>query len=308
MRIVVAVGGNALQRRGEPLDAETQQRNVAAAADSIAALARAHQLVITHGNGPQVGLLALQADAYPGVGPTSLDVLVAQTEGMIGYLIVQALGNRLPGREIASLLTRVVVEADDPAFADPTKPIGPVFPADEAARMAAARGWTMAALDGGRRRVVASPAPLRIVEIATIRRLADAGAVVVCAGGGGIPVVAAADGSLTGIEAVIDKDRAAALLAVELGADALLLLTDVGAVMQDFGTASARPIRSAGRAALDALGLARGSMGPKVEACARFVAATGGVAAIGALDQATEVLAGRRGTMILADGAPIVAG
>jgi len=308
MRIVVAVGGNALQKRGEPLDAETQRRNVAAAARSIAPLAGPHQLVITHGNGPQVGLLALQANAYPGAAADPLDVLVAETEGMIGYLIVQALANRLPGREVASLLTRVVVDAHDPAFADPTKPIGPVFAAAEAARLAALRGWTMAAQDGGQRRVVASPEPRRIVEIATIRRLVEAGVIVVCAGGGGIPVVETAGGGTAGVEAVIDKDRAAALLAVELGADALLLLTDVDAVMQDYGTPQARPIRHAGAGALAALGLARGSMGPKVQACARFVAATGGVAAIGALDHAADVLAGTRGTRIVAGDAPIATG
>src|SRR5215207_1765841 len=230
MRVVAALGGNALLRRGQPLDAATQRRNIGVAAAALAAVARAHELIVTHGNGPQVGLLALQAEAYQEGGAYPLDVLGAESEGMIGYLLQQGLRNALPSRDVATLLTQVVVDAREPAFASPTKPIGPVYEAAEAAAVAAARGWAVRP-DGARwRRVVASPEPAAIVELETIRLLVDAGVLVICAGGGGVPVIAAGDGTLSGVEAVVDKDLAAALLAIELDADALLLLTDVPAV------------------------------------------------------------------------------
>lgn len=298
MRIVAALGGNALLRRGEPASLDRQRRHLSEAAGAIAALCRSHEVVLTHGNGPQIGYLALAAGAVPGIPPDALDVLGAESEGLIGYLIEQELGNRLPGRELATLLTQVVVDATDPAFARPSKPIGPVYPAEEAARLAQAFGWQLVAEGGGMRRVVASPEPGRIVEIAAIRHLVAAGVVVICAGGGGIPVVER-DGGLRGVAAVIDKDLAAALLARELGAAALLLLTDVDAVYRDFGTPGAAPIRQADSATLRRMMLPAGSMGPKVEAACRFVESGGDIAAIGRLQDAEQLLAGTAGTRVL---------
>ena len=274
MRVVIGLGGNAILRRGDAPDAETQRANIARAARAVAELARDHEVLVTHGNGPQVGHLALESAA--GAFARSLDVLDAETEGMLGYWIEQALRNELPEREIATLLTQVEVSGDDPALANPTKPIGP---ADAP-------------------RLVPSPAPRRIVEIASIRRLADAGVLVVCAGGGGIPVVRRPDGRLTGLEAVVDKDRTTALLAAELAADALLLLTDVDAIYRDWPERSA-PVREIPVAALRELSLDAGSMGPKAEAACEFVERTGGLAAIGALEEASDLLAGRTGTRVL---------
>jgi len=298
MRVVAALGGNALLRRGQPLDAATQRRNIGVAAAALAAVARAHELIVTHGNGPQVGLLALQAEAYQEGGAYPLDVLGAESEGMIGYLLQQGLRNALPSRDVATLLTQVVVDAREPAFASPTKPIGPVYEAAEAAAVAAARGWAVRP-DGARwRRVVASPEPAAIVELETIRLLVDAGVLVICAGGGGVPVIAAGDGTLSGVEAVVDKDLAAALLAIELDADALLLLTDVPAVQTGWGTPEARALPQATPEQLRGLDLAAGSMGPKVEAAGRFADATGGSAVIGALEGAAALLKGRAGTRV----------
>jgi carbamate kinase len=298
MRVVAALGGNALLRRGEPLDAETQRRNVAVAADALATVARQHELVVTHGNGPQVGLLALQAEAYPEGGTYPLDVLGAESEGMIGYLLQQSLRNALPERDVATLLTQVRVDAADPAFSAPTKPIGPVYDRGEATAVAASRGWVVRPDGPHWRRVVASPEPAGIVEIETIALLVDAGVLAVCAGGGGVPVVERPDGTLHGVEAVIDKDLVAALLAIELRADALLLLTDVPAVEAGWGTPAARPVPEATPAELRGLGLAAGSMGPKVEAACRFAEATGGRATIGALEDADALLAGTAGTTV----------
>jgi carbamate kinase len=298
MRVIVALGGNALLRRGEPAEAGAQRRHVEDAAAAIATLAAEHDLVLTHGNGPQVGLLALQAAAYHDIQPYPLDVLGAESEGMIGYLLVQALRNRLPGREIAAVLTQVVVDAADPAFAAPTKPIGPIYDEATAMRLAREHGWSIARDGAGFRRVVPSPEPLDLVELQAIRTLSDAGAVVVCAGGGGIPVVRAADGTLAGVEAVVDKDLAAALLGERLGADVLLILTDVQAVERDWATERARPIRHATPRELRGLDFAAGSMAPKIEAACRFVENTGGTAAIGALERAPAVLAGTAGTLV----------
>jgi carbamate kinase len=297
MRIVAALGGNALLRRGQPLEARLQQENVARAARSLAALAEGHELIVTHGNGPQVGLLALQAAAYGEVAPYPLDILNAESEGMIGYLIERELAGLLPGRDIATLLTQVEVDADDPAFRSPTKPIGPMYDKDGADRMAARFGWRMAADGAGFRRVVPSPEPQRILEIDTIKHLVRAGILTICAGGGGIPVARAGTG-YRGVEAVIDKDLASALLAIGLEADALLLLTDVDAVYRGWGTADAAPIRRATVAEMRALDLAAGSMAPKVEAACRFAERTGRPAAIGALEQAADLLAGTAGTTV----------
>src|SRR5688572_14125460 len=300
MRVVVALGGNALLRRGEPADAATQRRNVAVAVDALAQLAAEHELVVTHGNGPQVGLLALQGDAYPQVAPYPLDVLGAESEGMIGYLLDQELVNALGARPVATLLTQVIVDADDPAFRRPTKFIGPVYDRDTAQRLAAERGWSIAADGAHWRRVVPSPEPRAIVELSTIRLLVEAGVLVVCVGGGGIPVVVDRDGRLRGIEAVIDKDLAAALLARGIGADALLLLTDVAAVEAGWGTPDARALSHVTAAELRRIDFAAGSMGPKLEAACRFAELTGGLAAIGSLADAPAILAGERGTRIAA--------
>lgn len=303
MLVVAALGGNALVRRGEPGDLATQRRNLAAAADALAPLARDGALVITHGNGPQIGLLALQSEQGGAAQRLPLDVLGAESEGLIGYLIEQDIANRLPGRDVATLLTRVAVDGGDPAFATPTKPIGPVYGESEARRLAHERGWQVAPDGAGFRRVVASPEPLRILELRTIRLLVDSGVIVVCAGGGGIPVAIDDAGAARGIEAVIDKDLAAALLARELGADALLLLTDVAAVYDDWPSPATRPIRNATPKELRGRPFAPGSMAPKIEAACRFVDAGGGFAAIGALADAASLLRRAAGTIVAAGSA-----
>ncbi len=300
MRIVAAMGGNALLRRGELPEAHVQRANVRRAARALAELAE-HELVVTHGNGPQVGLLALQAISEGGARPEPLDVLGAESEGMIGYLIEQELANALPGRPVATLLTQVTVDARDQAFERPTKPIGALYEEAEARRLAAAHGWAVAPDGRFFRRVVPSPEPLGIVELQAIRLLVEAGVLVVCVGGGGIPVVADGHG-LRGVEAVIDKDLSAALLARQIDADFLLLLTDVSAVERGWGTPAARPLRRASPELLRRLDLAAGSMGPKVEAACRFVEATGRPAAIGALEEAAAILEGEAGTVVVADG------
>lgn len=300
LKLVVALGGNALLRRGEVPTADTQRRRAAEAMAAIADLAQVHDVVVTHGNGPQVGLLALQAAAYEDVPPYPLDVLGAETEGMIGYVLEQELENRLPGRAIATVLTQVVVDGDDPAFRRPTKPIGPIYTRAEAERLAAERGWVVAADGSHFRRVVPSPDPQRIVELAAIRKLVESGTVVVCTGGGGIPVVEDSRGLLHGVEAVIDKDLAGELLARSLDSDFLLMLTDVTAVMREWGTDDAVPIARTTAAELRSLEFASGSMAPKVDAACRFVERTGGIAAIGALEDALEILAGGAGTTVVA--------
>jgi carbamate kinase len=306
VRLVVALGGNALLRRGERAEAATQRTRVLGAASALAALAAGHELVVTHGNGPQVGLLALEADAYKAVAPYPLDVLGAESQGMIGYFLAQALRNELPAREVVSVLTQVVVDGADRAFAHPAKPIGPVYGESEARRLAAERGWSVAADGDGFRRVVASPDPLEIVELGAVEQLLRSGAVVVCAGGGGVPVVAEG-GRLRGVEAVIDKDLTAALLAEALGAERLLVLTDVPGVERGWGTPVASPIDAATPAELRRLPFAAGSMGPKVEAACRFVEHTGGEAVIGALAELAAVARGEAGTRIAAAGAPLAA-
>jgi len=300
-RLVVALGGNALLRRGEPLTADIQRQHAAEAMTAVAELAGSHDIVLTHGNGPQVGLLALQALAYTDVPAYPLDVLGAETEGMIGYVLEQELSNRLPGRTAVTVLTQVVVDPNDPAFETPTKPIGPVYTEEQAQRLARERGWSVAPDGDHFRRVVASPEPLRIVELSAIRMLVDFGAIVVCTGGGGIPVTVNGAGTLRGVEAVIDKDLAAELLATSLEADFLLMLTDVGAVMRDWGTPDARPIGRTTPTELRGIQFANGSMGPKVAAACRFVEATGGTAAIGALEDAPRIVAGTAGTIVVPD-------
>ncbi len=299
MRIVIALGGNALLRRGQPMTVDNQRENVATACAKIAEVVPGNEVVVAHGNGPQVGLLALQQAAYDAVAPYPLDVLGAETEAMIGYLIEQELGNLLPFEQpLATLLTQIEVDRNDPAFAKPTKPIGPVYDRDVAEKLAAENDWTIAP-DGDKwRRVVASPEPKRIFEIRPIRQLLDAGTVVICAGGGGIPTMYDEDDAgqprrLHGVEAVIDKDLASALLAEELGADLLVIATDVDGVYEGWGTPDQHRIESASAADIDGSAYAAGSMGPKVSAAARFAARTGKEAVIGSLDQIADIVAGK---------------
>jgi carbamate kinase len=303
MRIVVALGGNALQRRGEPMTVAGQRANVALACQALAGVAQRHELAISHGNGPQVGLLALQAAAYDEVSEYSFDVLGAQTEGMIGYLIEQELGNLLPlDKPLATILTMTEVDPDDPAFSSPTKFVGPVYSEAEAQRLAVARGWTVRQDGEMWRRVVASPIPQRIFETRPIEWLLQHGCVVICAGGGGIPTMYVKDTStLVGVEAVIDKDRASAVLAEDLEADLLVIATDVDAVYLDWGTPAQCAVAAAHPDSLAQLDLAAGSMGPKVEAAAAFAAATGRPCVIGALDQLPAILTGTAGTRVTVD-------
>ena len=306
MRVVVALGGNALLRRGEPLTAENQRANARTACEALAPVALEHELVVSHGNGPQVGLLALQGAAYTPVEAYPLVLLGAQTEGMIGYLIQQELGNELPfEKPLATLLTQIEVDPNDPAFQDPTKPIGPVYTARSASELAAEKGWTFKPDGDSMRRVVPSPIPRRIFGVDTITALLDRGCVVICAGGGGIPVMytdepVPAGRRLVGIEAVIDKDLASALLAADLEADVLAIVTDVEGVYSGWGTPEQKLIGRATPADLLTSEFAEGSMGPKVKAACQFVEQTGGRAVIGSINDTQALLAGRAGTTIAA--------
>jgi len=301
MLVVTALGGNALLKRGEPMSAENQRANVRIACEALAPIARDHQLVIGHGNGPQVGLLSLQQTAYGKVDPYPFDVLGAQTEGSIGYMIEQELGNLLPfERPLATLLTMIEVDPADPAFKDPTKFIGPVYAKQDADRIAGEKGWVFKQ-DGDKwRRVVPSPEPKRIFELRAIRWLLEHNTVVIAAGGGGIPTMyePGAARKLVGVECVIDKDLATELLARELSADLLVILTDADAVFVDWGKPSQKAIRRASPAALSRMQFAAGSMGPKVAAACRFASATGKSAAIGALADLGKIIAGEAGTTV----------
>jgi len=296
----VALGGNALLQRGQPMTAENQRANVAIAAKALAPLAPDYQLVISHGNGPQVGLLSLQSAAYKEVEEYPLDILGAQTEGMIGYMIEQELGNLLPMEEsLATILTMVEVDPEDPAFDNPTKPIGPVYSEEEAKALADERGWIVAPDGEHWRRVVASPEPQRIFEMRPIHWLLEKGVTVICAGGGGIPTVYKPDGTLEGVEVVIDKDRASALLAFELDAGLLILATDTDGVYLDWGTDNARRIERATPDDMDRHDFEEGSMGPKVEAACDFIRRSGGRAVIGALADLEGMVAGTAGTQFV---------
>jgi carbamate kinase len=299
MRIVVALGGNALLRRGEPMTAENQRINIRIATEQIAKIVPGNELVIAHGNGPQVGLLSLQAAAYTSVSPYPLDVLGAETEGMIGYMIEQELGNLLPvDKPFATLLTQVEVDGNDPAFQHPSKPIGPVYSKEDASRLAEEKGWSIAA-DGDKfRRVVASPKPKRIFEIRPIQWLLEKGSIVICAGGGGIPTMYGEGGKLQGVEAVIDKDLCSALLAEQLESDLLVIATDVEAAFIDWGKPTQKAIASAHPDDLEKLGFAAGSMGPKVQAACEFARNTGKEAVIGSLADIEAIVHGQAGTRI----------
>ena len=297
MRLVIALGGNALLRRGEAMTAENQRDNVRIACEQIAKIATGNELVVAHGNGPQVGLLALQGNAYDAKNPYPLDVLGAETEGMIGYMIEQELGNLLPVEvPFATLLTQVEVDPADPAFQHMTKPIGPVYPKAEAEQLAAEKGWTIAP-DGDKfRRVVASPRPKRIFEIRPIKWLLEKSSIVICAGGGGIPTMYDENRKLKGIEAVIDKDLCSSLLASQLDADLLVIATDVNAAFIDFGKPTQKAIGQAHPDDMEKLGFAAGSMGPKVQAACEFARQTGKTAGIGSLSDIEAIVQGTAGT------------
>lgn len=305
MTIVVALGGNALLKRSEPMTAHAQRANIRTAVKSLAPLVGQHDLVLAHGNGPQVGLLALQAAAYDATDPYPLDVLGAQTEGMIGYMIEQELGNILPfEKPLATMLTMVEVDPHDPAFDNPTKFVGPQYCREDADRLESEKGWTFK-MDGDLwRRVVASPEPKLIFELNPIKWLIEKGTVVICAGGGGIPTAYLPDGTrtLVGAEAVIDKDLASGLLAKDLGADLLVMATDAEGVYADWGTPHQRLLRHVTPEELERHEFAAGSMGPKVEAAIRFVRETGKPAAIGSLDDIERIVAGEAGTCVSLTG------
>ncbi|GAA2659556.1 carbamate kinase [Nonomuraea recticatena] len=299
MRVLVALGGNALMKRGEKPDADTQRANVAVALKTLSKVAERHELIITHGNGPQVGVLALESTSDPHLTkPYPFDTLVAETQGMIGYWMLQALQNALPGRQVISIVSQTLVSAVDPAFDDPTKFVGEVYDEEEARKLAEEYGWTVKPDGQYWRRVVPSPKPQRVVETRLIRKLVRDGVTVVCAGGGGIPVIRDENGRLSGVEAVIDKDLTGSLLAESLECDAFLILTDVPRVMRDFGTPLQSEISHTTPHELRSIDFPEGSMGPKVEAVCRFVETTGDMAAIGKLDEAMSILEGTAGTII----------
>jgi carbamate kinase len=303
VRIVAALGGNALLERGERPDSDIQESHVASAVGALEPLLHGHDLVITHGNGPQVGVLAVESAGDPALShPYPFDVLGAQTQGMIGYWLVQALQGAAAGKPAACLICRTVVHSDDPAFGHPSKFVGPVYDEATALRLAFQQGWDVRQDGRAWRRVVPSPDPVGLVELDTIRLLVSQGVIVVCAGGGGVPVVADGPGRLRGVEAVVDKDLTAALLAQAVDAEALLLLTDVDAVADGYGTPDARPIRRTTPRELRSRSFPAGSMGPKVEAVCRFVEKTGGIAAIGRLDDAAALLDGTAGTIVVPEG------
>lgn len=308
MKIVITLGGNALLRRGEALSAENQRRNIEVAVSALARLASKHDLVLSHGNGPQVGLLAMQNEAYAkensAVPTYPFDILGAQSQAMVGYMFAQALSRALksiaPDRQIASIITQSEVDPEDPAFLNPTKFIGAMMTKEEARQAEKERGWIVKQDGNGYRRVIASPMPIRIVEFPVIKHLVEAGTLVISCGGGGVPVVRDQDG-LHGVEAVIDKDFAGGILATELHADMLIIATDVVGVYENWGTTQSRLIRRITPQELMQMGFSKGSMGPKIEAVCRFVNATGKPAAIGSLDHIEEVVAGESGTWIVPD-------
>ncbi len=306
MRIVIALGGNALLRRSDPMTTEVQRHNVKVAAEAIAPLAAEHSIVVVHGNGPQVGLLSLQAEAYKAAEPYPLDVLDAGTQGMIGYLIQQELRSILPPEhQVVTLLTMITVDPEDPAFASPAKFVGPLYSKEDADALAAEKGWIFKQDGPAWRRVVPSPEPKRILEILPIRWLLDRGTLVICAGGGGIPTMrpAAVTAELLGVEAVIDKDLASELLAEDVGADLFVMATDVDGVYVDWATPEQRRLEEVTPADLARYEFAAGSMGPKVEAAIRFASNTGNRAAIGSLNDITAIVAGKAGTNVVTCGA-----
>lgn len=306
MRIVIALGGNAILQRGQPLEESIQKENIHIAAKSIAEVARKHQVILTHGNGPQVGLLALQNDAYKDVSPYSLDVLGAETEGMIGYLFEQALRNILPNRQVVTLLTQTIVDEKDTAFQSPTKFVGPVYSKEQAEALIKEKQWAMEADGQYYRRVVPSPMPQAILELPVIKHITqDHNIIIICTGGGGIPVIQNQQG-LQGIEGVVDKDRASNVLAQGLDADGLIMLTDIDAVETNFGKPDSKKIKQASPEAMNELSFAKGSMAPKVESACEFVKVGGKFSGIGSLFDAVDIINGVKGTMITKESEQIL--
>lgn len=302
MRLVIALGGNALQKRGEPMLCENQRANVRIACKQIAKAYEGNQLIITHGNGPQVGLLALQNNAYKAVPMYPLDVIGAESIGMIGYMIQQELVNYVPKTaKLVNVLTQTRVDPADPAFQNPTKPVGPVYDKEEAEALAKKNGWTIAQDNDKYRRVVPSPDPKQIWGLEPLRALAEKGYITICCGGGGIPTYFDAEGNLVGAEAVIDKDLASSLLASSLDADLFVIATDVDGAYVNWREPTQKRIAQADPATLRSMGFAKGSMGPKVEAACRFVEASGKTAVIGALDKIEEILQGKSGTRVVVE-------
>ncbi len=303
MKVVIALGGNAILQRGEPLECSVQRKNIKVAAEAIAKIAKTHQVILTHGNGPQVGLLALMGESYKGVAPYPLDALGAQTQGMIGFMFEQELRNFMPGRKVCTVSTQTVVDTADPAFAEPDKFVGPVYSAEEAEKMMKANPeWTMKADGEYVRRVVPSPMPHEILELPSLKHLISSGDItVICGGGGGVPVKRLENGQLEGVEAVVDKDRASRLLAEGIEADAFLILSDVEAVATNFGHPDSKNIHTVTPETMDSFDFAAGSMGPKVEAAVQFVRNGGKLAGIGSLEKAAEILTGDSGTVIRTD-------
>ena len=300
MRIVIALGGNALLRRGEEMTAENQRENIRIAAKVLAPIIEKHEVVISHGNGPQVGLLSLQSAAYKEVEEYPLDILGAQTQGMIGYMIEQELGNHLPVEiPIASILTMVEIDPEDSAFSNPTKPIGPIYDEKEARDLAKLKGWNIKQDGNYWRRVVPSPEPHRIFQLRPIHWLLEKGTVVICAGGGGIPTSYKDNGKLEGVEVVIDKDRASSLLAFELEADLLIMATDTDGVYLDWGGDSEKIISKTTPEEISKYSFDKGSMGPKVEAACSFVERSGQRAVIGSLKDIEKMVSGISGTQFL---------
>lgn len=295
--VVVALGGNALLRRGEPLEADVQRHNIEIAVKTISEIAKEYNVVLVHGNGPQVGLLALQGLEYKKVAPYPLDVLGSETQGMIGYMLMQEFKNQLPDINVTCMLTQMTVDPNDPAFADPTKPIGPIYEEAEAREMAERYNWIIKPDGKHFRRVVPSPQPTGIIENDAITKLIDEGHLVICTGGGGIPVKRE-NGKLVGVEAVIDKDMSAAFLAKQLDADALLILTDADAVYLDWGKPTQHALRSTTPTELAQYQFDAGSMGPKIEASCEFIKQGGKVVGIGALEDGLRILQGTAGTNI----------
>lgn len=302
MRLVIALGGNAILQRKEPMEEKIQRKNIANACELIAKVARIHDVVITHGNGPQVGLLALQNEAYKGVSPYPLDVLGAETEGMIGYLLCQELKNRSPHKEVIALLTQTLVDKDDPAFQNPSKFVGPIYTKEQADKISKEKNWVIKADGEYFRRVVSSPMPKAIIEEPTINHLLGReNIIIICAGGGGVPVMRNEQNKLIGLEAVIDKDRASNVLAQAINADAFIMLTDVESVQTNFNQPNSKAIKKAAPEQIMRFHFAEGSMGPKVEAACDFVRSGGQYAAIGALSELENIITGASGTHILKD-------
>lgn len=302
MRLVIALGGNALLKRGEPMLCETQRANVRLACSQIAKAYEGNELIVTHGNGPQVGLIALQNNAYKAVPMYPLDVLGAESVGMIGYMIQQELVNFVPKTAtLATVLTQTQVDPEDPAFKHPTKPVGPVYTKEEADALSAKMGWTIAPDNDKYRRVVPSPDPKRIWGLKPLKTLVENGHILICCGGGGVPTYFDKDGNLVGAEAVIDKDLASSVLAADIEADLFVIATDVDGAYLDWGTPQQRRIAQSDPASLREFGFAKGSMGPKVEAACRFVERTGKTAVIGALHEIDKILKGEAGTRVVAE-------